>query len=71
MERDAAAGHALEESVVVNNCTTSGGGSCVLVLASGSLPVTGPVSAAVPNLEDWLLRYDIARDGTKSAVFQQ
>ncbi len=65
-----AAGHALEEAVVVNSCTTSGGGSCVLVLAAGTLPVTGPVSAAVTNLEDRLLRYDIARDGAKSALFQ-
>ncbi|TAK68166.1 MAG: hypothetical protein EPO22_02325 [Dehalococcoidia bacterium] len=65
-----AAGHSIEESVVVNTCTTTGSGSCVLLLAAGSLPVTGPVAVGVTNLEDRLQRYDITRDGAQSASFQ-
>ena len=62
-------GHSIEESVVINACTTTGAGSCVLVLSEGSLPVSGPVSVAVTNLESSQLAYDIANDAAKSAVF--
>jgi hypothetical protein len=65
-----AAGHSIEDALVVNTCTTSGDGSCVLLLETRSLPVTGPVSVAVTNLEDHVLAYDPTHDGEKSAVFQ-
>ena len=62
--------HALDEAVEVNSCATSGGGSCVLLLEAASLPVSGPISVAVTNLEDRLKPYDITRDGVKSAEFR-
>ena len=61
---------ALDEATDVNSCTTSGGGSCVLLLEAASLPVTGPISVTVTNLEDRLEPYDITSDGPKTAEFR-
>jgi hypothetical protein len=61
--------HAIDEATLVNSCTTSGGGSCVLLLDAAKLPVTGPISVAVTNLEDQIEPYDTTKDGVKSAEF--